>query len=169
MCQIIINKPFGEKCVSNGVGAPVWVVAVALLDAEGRVLMQRRPEGRQHGLLWEFPGGKIERGESGEAAAVREIAEELGLVLDAPALVPVGFASNGGEGRGEGAGRAVTLLLYAARAWRGAARALDGQTLDWFAPADVPGLAMPPLDYPLARALIGFVESGLVPPRIDKK
>jgi len=145
---------------------PIWVVAVALIDEDGRVLMQRRPAGRQHGLLWEFPGGKVERGESGEAAAVRELAEELGVRLAVGALAPVGFASNralnhvasgAASGAASGDERAVTLLLYAARAWDGAARALDGQELGWFAPVDVPDLAMPPLDYPLARALIGFL------------
>ena len=81
---------------------PVWVAAVALLDGGGRVLMQRRPEGREHGGLWEFPGGKVEPGESGEMAARRELAEELGVVVEPADLAPVGFASNGGAG-----GRAV--------------------------------------------------------------
>lgn len=124
------------------------VVAVALIDEDGRVLMQRRPEGKQHAGLWEFPGGKVEPGESMAAAAVREIDEELGLALAADALAPVSFAESGGAGRG------IALLLFLARQWRGVPECRDASALGWFAPGDLDDLAMPPLDIPLAAALV---------------
>jgi 8-oxo-dGTP diphosphatase len=124
------------------------VAAVALIDAEGRVLLQRRRADRGHGGLWEFPGGKLEPGEGPEAAAMREMAEELGVAIAPAALDPVGFASGA---RADGGG--IVILLYACRTWRGEPRCLDAEAIGWFEPAAVPGLAMPPLDYPLAAAL----------------
>jgi len=95
--------------------AVLTVVALALIDEAGLVLMQRRPAHRTHGGLWEFPGGKVEPGEGTRAALVREIEEELGLTLAADALVPVGFAAReGSEGEPP-----LVLLLYACRAWQG--------------------------------------------------
>ena len=126
----------------------VLVVAVALQDPQGRVLMQRRAVGRQHAGLWEFPGGKVEPGESLPTALAREIAEELGLELDPAVLEPVGFAADTGA-----AGVPLLILLYRAGSWAGTPRCLDAADLGWFALADLPGLAMPPLDYPLAAAL----------------
>jgi 8-oxo-dGTP diphosphatase len=126
----------------------VLVVALALQDPQGRVLMQRRAAGRQHAGLWEFPGGKVESGESLTTALIREITEELGLGLDAAALEPVGFAADAGAG-----GVPLLILLYRASSWAGTPRCLDAAELGWFALADLPGLAMPPLDYPLAAAL----------------
>ena len=126
----------------------VLVVAVALQDPQGRVLMQRRAVGRQHAGLWEFPGGKVEPGESLPTALAREIAEELGLELDPAVLEPVGFAADTGA-----AGVPLLILLYRAGSWAGTPRCLDAAELGWFALADLPGLAMPPLDYPLAAAL----------------
>ena len=130
----------------------IIVVAVALLRGDGHVLMQRRRFGSVHGGLWEFPGGKVEAGESPESAAVREISEELGLVLDVSALEPVGFASGPGEGSG---GRGcVVILRYTCRQWSGEPDCLEGEEIAWCTPGSVPSLAMPPLDYPLARMLI---------------
>ena len=126
----------------------VLVVAVALQDPQGRVLMQRRAAGRQHAGLWEFPGGKVEAGESLPTALVREIAEELGLELDPAVLEPVGFAADA-----EAAGVPLLILLYRASRWTGTPRCLDAAELGWFALVDLPGLDMPPLDYPLAAAL----------------
>ena len=131
------------------------VVAVALIGADGRVLMQRRPEGKQHGDLWEFPGGKVEAGEAPVQAAVRELAEELGVGLVAEALHPVGFAENHAPDQP----RAVVILLYACREWTGEPQCLDAQALAWETPHAVPELAMPPLDYPLAQALIRYLET----------
>ena len=132
------------------------VVAVALVGPDGRVMMARRPLGKQHGGLWEFPGGKVEAGEAPKAAAVREMAEELGVGLSLGDLEPVGFAE------GEAGGRTYVLLLYVCRAWAGAPQALEAEELGWFAPEAIPALAMPPLDYPLARALLRFLPENSV-------
>ena len=125
------------------------VVAVALLDDEGRALLQKRRPDRVHGGLWEFPGGKIEPGEPPETAAIREIEEELGLAVAADDLVPLTFAS--GE---TVAGAPLVILLYTCRDWRGRPTCHDAEELAWFRPGEFLSLAMPPLDYPLARALI---------------
>ena len=129
------------------------VVAVALVDADGRVLLQQRPAGKQHGGLWEFPGGKVEAGEAPASAAVRELAEELGVALQVDSLVPVCFAESGA---GE---RPVVIMLYACLAWQGDPQCLDAQALAWEQPVAIPALAMPPLDYPLAQALIRHLET----------
>lgn len=128
------------------------VVAVALIGADGRVLMQRRRLGRAHGGLWEFPGGKIEPGETAEGAAAREIAEELGLVIRAESLRPVGFASEPAP-RDDGQ-RAPLILLFRCADWAGEPLCLDAEEIAWVAPEALAALAMPPLDYPLARALL---------------
>jgi 8-oxo-dGTP diphosphatase len=131
------------------------VVAAALTDAEGRVLLQRRPEGKAMAGLWEFPGGKMEAGERPEAALVRELEEELGIAVDEAALAPAAFAS------ADNGGRHMLLLLYLCRVWRGEPAALHASELAWIAPRDMPSLPMPPADVPLVRALIGL----LAPPR----
>lgn len=122
--------------------------------------MQRRPPEAMHGGLWEFPGGKLEPGESPREAAVREIEEELGLVILQDDLVAAGFAEARMEpakpdaGTPPGQGRAIVILLHACTRWQGEARALEGALLDWYPLEALAGLAMPPLDYPLAEALI---------------
>lgn len=126
------------------------VVALALIDAKGCVLMQRRPVHRAHGGLWEFPGGKVEPGEGPRAALVREIAEELGIVVTEAALMPVSFAARE-PACGE---RPLVLLLYACRAWQGTPVCEPGAALHWTPPQDLAALAMPPLDVPLAAALL---------------
>src|SRR4051812_32106513 len=99
------------------------VVAAALVDAQGRVLLQRRAPGRAMAGLWEFPGGKVESGERPEAALVRELREELGIEVEAGGLAPVAFAS------ADNGGRHMLLLLYLCRAWRGDPRPLDATAL----------------------------------------
>jgi 8-oxo-dGTP diphosphatase len=125
------------------------VVALALLDGNDRVLMQRRPSCRAHGGLWEFPGGKVEPGEGPAAALVREIAEELAIAVEAADLVPLTFAANP---EGEEC-RPLVLLLYTCRRWRGEPVPEPGAELQWVNSRALSALAMPPLDVPLAVAL----------------
>lgn len=125
------------------------VVALALLDGEGRVLMQRRPEDRAHGGLWEFPGGKVEPGEGPAGALVREIAEELSITIAADDLAPLAFAANP-ESEDS---RPLVLLLYTCRSWEGTPMPEPGSELRWLNPKALSELSMPPLDVPLAAAL----------------
>ena len=125
------------------------VVAVALVRKDGRVLMQQRPFGKAHGGLWEFPGGKVDAGESLDSALIREIDEELGIDLDADALAPLTFAAFAGE--------PIVILLYTCGQWRGEPKCLEGEAIGWFAPEELEGLKMPPLDVPLVKALKGVI------------
>jgi len=128
------------------------VVAAALIDAKGQVLLQQRPAGRQHGGLWEFPGGKVEPGEGPCAALVRELREELNIDVAPDACAPLGFAASE-------EGRAVVLLLYACRAWHGEALSQEGAALAWCAPDRLLDRPMPPLDIPLAQVVARFVSA----------
>jgi 8-oxo-dGTP diphosphatase len=123
------------------------VVAAAMTDKSGRVLLQKRAPGRAMAGLWEFPGGKVEDGEVPEAALARELEEELGIRVDADALVPACFASAPHEGRH------MVLLLYICRAWRGEPRPLDASALKWLKPAEMDAGEMPPADRPLIPML----------------
>jgi 8-oxo-dGTP diphosphatase len=123
------------------------VVCAALLDAEGRVLLAERPAGKPMAGLWEFPGGKLQDGESPEAALVRELAEELGIEVGADALAPCAFASHAY------ATFHVLLLLYLCRQWRGDVSSREGQALAWVAADAIAGYAMPAADEPLVAAL----------------
>lgn len=123
------------------------VVAAALIDGEGRVLLQRRPEGRAMAGLWEFPGGKVERGEEPEAALVRELEEELGIGVAVPDLVPACFAS------APLAERHLLLLLYICRIWEGEPRPLHADALKWLHPTEMDATEMPPADRPLIGLL----------------
>lgn len=127
------------------------VVAAALIDGAGRVLLQQRPPGKPMAGLWEFPGGKIEPGESPESALARELHEELGLTLSVKDLSPIAFASE------PLAGRHLLLLLYVARQWEGEPVAHHATELRWVAPAEMRGMPMPPADVPLVEALVGMV------------
>lgn len=126
------------------------MVAAALVDRQGRVLLQRRAPGRAMAGLWEFPGGKVEPDERPEAALVRELEEELGIEVETGALTPAAFASADSP---EGTGRHMLLLLYLCREWRGEPRPLDAAELAWVRPADMPALPMPPADEPLIPLL----------------
>lgn len=123
------------------------VVAAALIDPAGRILLQQRPPGKAMAGLWEFPGGKVEPGETPEAALVRELDEELGVAVDEDGLVPACFAS---APLGE---RHMILLLYVCRAWRGEPRPLDATALKWLRPDEMVAAEMPPADRPLIAAL----------------
>ena len=132
---------------TDAAGPPLLVVAGALIDSRGRVLVQQRRAGSAMAGLWEFPGGKLEPGETPEAALVRELAEELGIAVGMGALSPCGFAS---VPHGE---RHLLLLLYIAREWTGDPRPLDAAALRWTAPNALHALAMPPADRPLVDML----------------
>ncbi|SFR81928.1 (deoxy)nucleoside triphosphate pyrophosphohydrolase [Sphingomonas jatrophae] len=125
------------------------VVAVALIDPDGRVLVQRRSAQRSMAGLWEFPGGKVEKDETPEAALIRELREELGIEVEQACLAPGPFAS---EPLGD---RHLLLLLYVCRKWRGTPQPLDADGLRWVRPVELHGLAMPPADKPL----IGLLEA----------
>lgn len=134
---------------------PVLVVAVALISPDRRVLMQLRHRNAEHGGLWEFPGGKVEGKESLESALLREIDEELGVELDPMSLVPLAFSSDPALPPAPRAPHVI--LLYTCRSWLGEPRCRQGEGIAWFAPKTLPELAMPPLDYPLAQALLARI------------
>lgn len=125
------------------------VVAAALVDADGRILVQQRPEGRAMAGLWEFPGGKIEPGETPEAALIRELREELAIDVTAACLAPACFAS---APLGD---RHLLLLLFACRKWSGIPQPLEASALRWVRVPELHGLEMPPADKPL----IGLLEA----------
>ena len=133
--------------MTNSRGDLFPVVAVALIDTAGRVLVQQRPPGKQMAGLWEFPGGKLEPGETPEAALVRELAEELGIAVAVADLAPATFATAPLDGKH------LLLLLYVCRDWRGTPQALDAVALRWTTPDDMRALAMPPADAPFVDVL----------------
>ena len=140
--------------------SPIRVAAVGLLDEEGRVLMQRRHAGGEHGGLWEFPGGKVEPGETPEAAAVREIQEELGLAIDPSQLFAAGSAS-GFKGSGDSL-RVLEILLFACRHWAGEPEPRAASAIGWYRPEMLGELAMPPLDYPLAEEFLRWLHENVI-------
>ncbi|MEO1168319.1 MAG: (deoxy)nucleoside triphosphate pyrophosphohydrolase [Pseudomonadota bacterium] len=130
--------------------APILTVAAAaLVDTDGRILVQKRPEGRPMAGLWEFPGGKCEDGETPESALIRELEEELGIETEQSCLAPACFAS---EPLGD---RHLLLLVYVCRKWSGIVRAIESPELKWVYPHQLHALEMPPADKPL----IGLLEA----------
>ena len=127
------------------------VVACALVDPDGRVLVTQRPEGKQLAGLWEFPGGKLDPGERPEAALIRELHEELGIAVKEPCLAPLTFASHAYESFH------LLMPLYICRRWEGAVISREGQALKWLRPARLRDLAMPPADVPLIPHLIDLL------------
>ncbi len=127
------------------------VVAAALVDGEGRVLVTQRPEGKALAGLWEFPGGKVEAGERPEDALIRELAEELGVTVTDAWLAPLTFASHNYPDMH------LLMPLYVCRRWEGVVRSCEGQPLRWLHPRDLRGLPMPPADEPLIPALVNLV------------
>ncbi|EAP89909.1 NTP pyrophosphohydrolase [Oceanicaulis sp. HTCC2633] len=124
------------------------VVACALVDPDGRVLLARRPEGKQHAGLWEFPGGKVEPGESPEQALVRELREELGIEPCEQCLQPFAFASEKLETGGH-----LLMPLFVCRRWDGFIRPTEGQAIAWVRTDQFREYPMPPADKPLAAEL----------------
>jgi 8-oxo-dGTP diphosphatase len=136
------------------------VVAAALLDQNGRVLLQRRHLDGSHGGRWEFPGGKVIVGESPEMALVREIFEELGIGIDPASLTPLAFASD--PAQPPLPREPYVILLYTCRKWQGDPQCLAGEAIDWFEAEALADLArqaeaMPPLDIPLVYALLQMI------------
>jgi 8-oxo-dGTP diphosphatase len=129
------------------------VVAAALADPAGRILLQQRAPGRSMAGLWEFPGGKVEEGELPEAALIREIEEELGIRLDAAAISPACFAS---APLGE---RHMLLLLYLCREWLGEPEPLDAAALKWLRVEEMAPDEMPPADRPLIGLLSAILKA----------
>ncbi len=125
----------------------VLVSAVALIDSEGRVLLAERPAGKSMAGLWEFPGGKVEPGETPEAALIRELQEELGIDTWESCLAPLTFASHSYDDFH------LLMPLFACRKWNGIVTAKEGQTLAWARPNQLRDYEMPPADVPLIPIL----------------
>jgi 8-oxo-dGTP diphosphatase len=125
----------------------VLVAAVALVDTDGRVLLAQRPPGKSMAGLWEFPGGKVEPGETPEAALIRELAEELGIDVQASCLAPFTFASHAYDDFH------LLMPLYVCRRWQGIPTPQEGQTLAWVRPQHLDDYPLPPADKPLVAML----------------
>lgn len=125
----------------------VLVSAVALIDIDGRVLLAQRPEGKSLAGMWEFPGGKVEPGETPEVALIRELHEELGIETWQSCLAPLTFASHSYEGFH------LLMPLFACRNWEGVPQGREGQALKWVRPLDMRDYPMPPADLPLIPIL----------------
>ena len=147
-----------EDLAGAGASSPVagekpllLVAACALIDADGRILLARRPEGKKMAGLWEFPGGKLQPGETPEQAVIRELAEELGIDVASDCLAPFAFASHAYE--------AFHLLmpLFLCRRWRGTPTPREGQLLAWVRPEKLSDHKMPAADLPLVPLLRDFL------------
>lgn len=125
----------------------VLVAAVALVDRDGRVLLAQRPEGKAMAGLWEFPGGKVEPGETPEAALIRELREEIGIDTEESCLAPLTFASHAYEDFH------LLMPLFACRKWEGVPMGHEGQRLAWARAAELRDYPMPPADLPLIPIL----------------
>ncbi len=125
----------------------ILVSAVALIDPDGRVLLAQRPEGKSLAGLWEFPGGKVEPGETPEIALIRELKEELDIDTWSSCLAPLTFASHSYPDFH------LLMPLFACRRWQGTPRAAEGQHLAWVKPAALKDYPMPPADLPLIPIL----------------
>jgi len=125
----------------------VLVSAVALVDRDGRVLLAQRPEGKKLAGMWEFPGGKVEAGETPEAALIRELGEELGIDTAQSCLAPLSFASHSYDDFH------LIMLVFVCRKWQGTPQPLDGGDLAWVRPARLRDYEMPPADLPLIPVL----------------
>ncbi|MGB3900347.1 MAG: 8-oxo-dGTP diphosphatase MutT [Mesorhizobium sp.] len=136
-------KPDGRRLV--------LVTACALIDADGRVLIAQRPQGKQLAGLWEFPGGKVEPGETPEECLIRELREEIGIETKVACLAPLTFASHSYDDFH------LLMPLYVCRRFEGIAMPLEGQKLKWVRPRQMRDYPMPPADAPLIPALIDLL------------
>jgi 8-oxo-dGTP diphosphatase len=147
----------GQGCLHAEAAPPgpplplLLVAAVAMVDVDGRVLLAQRPAGKALAGLWEFPGGKVDQGETPEAAVVRELAEELGVDITESCLAPFTFASH------RYAEAHLIMPLYLCRVWKGTPTPLEGQALRWLRPQAMAALPMPPADAPLVAMLRDFL------------
>ncbi|WP_022711266.1 8-oxo-dGTP diphosphatase MutT [Pseudochrobactrum sp. AO18b] len=129
----------------------VLVAACALIDTDGRILLAQRPEGKNLAGLWEFPGGKVESGETPEDALIRELQEELGIITKHACLAPLTFASYTYDKFH------LLMPLYICRRYEGIARSMEGQALKWVKPKDLRSYPMPPADEPLIPFLMDLL------------
>jgi 8-oxo-dGTP diphosphatase len=151
MCDGAHAKPDSQMNERSG-GMPLLLVAaVALIDADNRVLIAQRPAGKTMAGLWEFPGGKVEESERPEETLIRELDEELGITVKEDCLAPLTFASHAYEDFH------LLMPLYACRRWDGFVRAREGQVLKWVRPKDLRAYPMPPADEPLIPVLIDLL------------
>jgi len=135
----------------------ILVVACALIDDGNRVLLAQRPPGKSMAGLWEFPGGKCETGETPESCLIRELHEELHILVDAQNLTPLCFASHGyGPEYGD---FHLLMPLYVCTQWQGVCRALEGQNLAWIAPSQLSDYPMPAADAPLIGPLRQYCDN----------
>ena len=141
---------YGQETTKQGLKT-VFVGAVALVDMDGRVLMAQRPEGKSMAGLWEFPGGKVEEGETPEATVVRELKEELGIDITQSCLAPFTFASHSYDDFH------LFMPLYLCRVWKGEPHGAEGQNLKWVYPHKMMELPMPGADVPLVAMLRDFL------------
>jgi 8-oxo-dGTP diphosphatase len=126
----------------------VLVAACALIDIDGRVLIAERPAGKPMAGLWEFPGGKVEKGERPEQTLIRELQEELGIVISEPCLAPLTFASHAYSDFH------LLMPLYVCRRWQGTVMPMEGQRIAWVKPNKLRDYKMPPADEPLVSHLM---------------
>jgi 8-oxo-dGTP diphosphatase len=129
----------------------VLVAACALIDADGRVLIAQRPQGKSMAGLWEFPGGKVETGERPEQSLIRELKEELGIIVKEECLAPLTFASHLYPDFH------LLMPLYVCRRWEGIVAAQEGQSLKWVRPTELRDYPMPPADEPLISHLTTLI------------